>query len=71
MKAFVALISAACAVSSVFAQQPSAKKKVAVLDFQYATVMSSVQAIFGTSQDIGRGISDLVQLSVELERGSV
>lgn len=60
MKALVALVSAACAVSSAFAQQPAAKKKVAVLDFQYATVMSSVQAIFGTQQDIGRGISDLL-----------
>ena len=60
MKAFIALFTAACAVSSAFAQQPPAKRKVAVLDFQYATVMSSVQAIFGTSQDVGRGISDLL-----------
>jgi curli biogenesis system outer membrane secretion channel CsgG len=60
MKASIALLTAACAVSSAFAQQPPAKKKVAVLDFQYATVMSSVQAIFGTQQDIGRGISDLL-----------
>ena len=36
------------------------KKKVAVLDFNYGTVKSSVQAIFGTNQDIGKGITDLL-----------
>jgi curli biogenesis system outer membrane secretion channel CsgG len=36
------------------------KRKVAVLDFGYATVRSSVQAYFGTDQDIGKGISDLL-----------
>ncbi len=59
MKLQVVLFSTLLAFSSAFAQQP-AKRKVAVLDFQYATVMSSVQAIFGTSQDVGRGISDLL-----------
>ena len=29
------------------------KKRVAVLDFDYATVHSRVSAIFGTDQDIG------------------
>ncbi len=38
----------------------AARRKVAVLDFNYATVATSVQAIFGTNQDIGKGISDLV-----------
>lgn len=60
MKALVALLAAVGALSPAFAQQQPAKRKVAVLDFQYATVMSSVQAIFGTQQDIGRGISDLL-----------
>ncbi|HEY7302925.1 MAG TPA: CsgG/HfaB family protein [Bryobacteraceae bacterium] len=59
MKLSAALFTAFFACSSVFAQQ-TAKRKVAVLDFQYATVMSSVQAIFGTTQDVGRGISDLL-----------
>src|SRR5580658_3734190 len=36
------------------------KKRVAVLDFNYATVMNSVQAVFGTNQDIGKGITDLL-----------
>ena len=36
------------------------KRRVAVLDFGYGTVMTSVQAIFGTNQDIGKGISDML-----------
>jgi curli biogenesis system outer membrane secretion channel CsgG len=36
------------------------KRRVAVMDFGYGTVMTSVQAIFGTNQDIGKGISDLL-----------
>ncbi|QNI33784.1 curli production assembly protein CsgG [Alloacidobacterium dinghuense] len=45
--------------STVVAQQP-VKHKVAVLDFNYATVMSASQAIFGTNVDIGKGISDML-----------
>lgn len=41
------------------AAQP-AKHRVAVLDFGYGTVMTSVQAIFGSNQDVGKGISDLL-----------
>jgi curli biogenesis system outer membrane secretion channel CsgG len=33
---------------------------VAVLDFGYGTVLTSVQAIFGSNQDVGKGISDLL-----------
>ncbi len=36
------------------------KKRVAVLDFDYATVRSSVAAIWGTDRDVGRGIADLL-----------
>ena len=54
-----ALIAGLIGVGSLLAQTP-AKKKVAVMDFQYGTVMTSVQAIFGTTQDVGRGISDLL-----------
>jgi curli biogenesis system outer membrane secretion channel CsgG len=32
------------------------KKRVAVDDFDYSTVMTSVQAVFGTNQNIGKGI---------------
>lgn len=37
-----------------------AKKSVAVLNFDYATVQSGVAAIFGTNQDIGKGVADLL-----------
>jgi curli biogenesis system outer membrane secretion channel CsgG len=36
------------------------KKRVAVMDFDYATVSSSVAAIFGTNVDVGKGIGDLL-----------
>src|SRR5690349_12327570 len=49
----------------VSAQAPSSgaaprKKRVAVFDFDYATVHSSVGAIFGKDIDIGKGITDLL-----------
>ena len=59
MKAFAALIALSFALSPAFAQQDQ-KRRVAVMDFEYGTVMSSVQALFGTNQDIGRGISDML-----------
>jgi curli biogenesis system outer membrane secretion channel CsgG len=36
------------------------KKRVAVMDFDYATVRSSVAAVFGTDTDVGKGIADLM-----------
>lgn len=36
------------------------KHRIAVMDFGYGTVTSSVQAMFGTNQDIGKGISDML-----------
>ena len=47
------------------AQTPAAgsaprKKRVAVFDFDYATVHSGVSAIFGRDIDIGKGITDLL-----------
>ncbi len=36
------------------------KKRVAVLNFDYATVQSTVSAVFGTNVDVGKGISDLL-----------
>lgn len=50
---FIALVAAAAA------QQPQ-KKRIAVLDFEYATVYSNVAAIFGQNVDIGKGIADLL-----------
>jgi curli biogenesis system outer membrane secretion channel CsgG len=36
------------------------KKRVAIMDFDYATVQSNSAAIFGTNMDVGKGISDLL-----------
>ncbi|MDR3764659.1 MAG: CsgG/HfaB family protein [Acidobacteriota bacterium] len=40
--------------------QAQRKPRIAVLDFDYATVMNNSQALFGTNVDIGRGITDLL-----------
>ena len=43
------------------AAQPAAqKKRVAVLDFDYGTVRSYVSAIWGSDQDVGKGVADLL-----------
>ena len=44
-------------VSAAGAQQ---KRRVAVIDFDYATVQSQVSTIYGTNQDVGKGIVDLL-----------
>ncbi len=61
ISAAVGLLFMAC-VSSVIAQTPPTprKKRVAIFDFDYATVHSGVAAIFGQDVDIGKGISDLL-----------
>jgi curli biogenesis system outer membrane secretion channel CsgG len=50
----------AAAVPSTTAAAPAGRKKrIAVFDFDYATVMSSSAAVFGNNVDLGKGISDL------------
>ncbi len=50
--------------STTLAQAPAPaaapKHRVAVMNFDYGTVQSSVSAIFGTDQDIGKGISAML-----------
>ena len=66
MKWYVAITGACLAAFPALGQQQAAqpqqqeKRRVAVLDFGYGAVMNSVQAIFGTNQDVGRGITDLL-----------
>src|SRR5882724_5551152 len=55
-----AVISFLIMSSTLIAQQPAQRHNVAVLDFNYATVMTTSQAIFGTNVDIGKGISDML-----------
>ena len=53
------ILAVVCITSlAVVSAQP--KKRVAILNFDYATVQGSVAAIFGTNQDIGKGIADLL-----------
>jgi curli biogenesis system outer membrane secretion channel CsgG len=52
--AFVLFLAA---LTTAQAQQ---KKRVAVMNFDYATVRSAVATIFGTDQDVGKGITDLL-----------
>ena len=53
-------------VLPIYAQTPAAsapparKKRVAILDFDYATVHSYSSAMFGTDVDVGKGITDLL-----------
>ena len=58
------LIILGCApfvVQPVGAQSaPAHKPRVAVMDFDYATVQSSSSAMFGSNVDVGKGITDLL-----------
>ena len=65
--AVVFMLAATTWVSSAMAQAVPApapatarKKRVAIFDFDYATVHSSVAALFGQDVDVGKGISDLL-----------
>jgi curli biogenesis system outer membrane secretion channel CsgG len=58
MKRFAGLLFVLFALVSVsHAQQ---KKRVAVMNFDYSTVHSTVMSIWGADQDIGKGIADLL-----------
>ena len=56
-KISVLLAAALVLAGSSFGQQ---KKRVAVMNFDYSTVQSGVAAIFGTNQDVGKGVADLI-----------
>jgi len=51
---------ATSAPSATPAQPQGRKKRVAVFDFDYATVQKSSDAAFGTNVDVGKGIADLL-----------
>lgn len=54
------LFLAMVVVCQVTAQQAPAKKRIAVMNFEYGAVQSGVAAIFGANQDVGQGIADLI-----------
>jgi curli biogenesis system outer membrane secretion channel CsgG len=41
-------------------QAPKRRPRIAVLDFDYATVQTASSALFGTNVDVGKGITDLL-----------
>lgn len=52
---------AAAAPGAATSQAPTGRKKrVAVFDFDYATVRTNSAALFGTDIDVGKGIADLL-----------
>ena len=52
--------SIAALAQSAAAPTQGRKKRVAIMDFDYATVHSGVAAIFGQDVDVGKGITDLL-----------
>lgn len=62
--AVIASAIVACAVVSIHAQTSGGtaprKPRVAVLDFDYATVQGDVSIIFGRNVDVGKGVTDLL-----------
>lgn len=59
-KISLAILSLCFATLPFVGQQAPVRHRVAVLDFGYATVMTTSQAVFGTNVDIGKGISDML-----------
>lgn len=57
---FALAVGCLMSLGSVASAQDAPKKRVAVMNFDYGTVQSSVAAIFGTDQDIGKGVSALL-----------
>src|SRR2546423_5162292 len=66
MKRRFLFVCALIALLGVVAEAQSApaaggrKKRVAVFDFDYATVRTNSAALFGSDVDVGKGISDLL-----------
>jgi curli biogenesis system outer membrane secretion channel CsgG len=48
------------ALFAISASAQAPKKRIAVMDFDYATVKSTVAQIFGSDQDVGKGIADML-----------
>ncbi len=58
-KLFLLCILCLAGILLLTAEEPR-KKRIAILDFDYGTVHSSVRALFGADVDVGHGIADLL-----------
>jgi curli biogenesis system outer membrane secretion channel CsgG len=56
----IRLICSLVLLAATAGAQTSGKKRVAVLDFDYGTVQSYVYSIYGSNQDVGKGITDML-----------
>jgi curli biogenesis system outer membrane secretion channel CsgG len=56
----LALLTGALAAQLHSQTPPTRKTRIAIMDFDYATVQSSTSAMFGTNVDVGKGITDLL-----------
>jgi curli biogenesis system outer membrane secretion channel CsgG len=53
--------AASLAVQPADGQAPAGRRpRIAIMDFDYATVQTSTSALFGTNVDVGKGIADLL-----------
>jgi hypothetical protein len=57
VKAGAIVLMFSCLVASGAEER---KKRVAVLEFEYATVRTQVSSVFGTDVDVGKGVADLL-----------
>jgi curli biogenesis system outer membrane secretion channel CsgG len=55
-------VTTAILIAGLFASgaYPQDRKRIAILNFDYATVSSTVAQIFGQNQDIGKGLADVL-----------
>lgn len=60
MSRMIRLMCTLIVLAATSIAQTSGKKRVAVLDFDYGTVQQYVYGIYGTNQDVGKGITDLL-----------
>lgn len=59
-KFFLKFVAVSMALMMLMATAEAQKRRVAVLDFDYATVRSDVDAWVGTSTNVGKGVADLL-----------
>lgn len=60
MSRMIRLILSVVLLTLTCAAQKDTRKRVAVLDFDYGTVQSYVYSIYGSNQDVGKGITDML-----------
>src|SRR6266567_613233 len=56
----IALLAGIIAIPAHTQSTSKRRPRIAVMDFDYATVQTTTAAVFGTNVDVGKGIVDLV-----------